>query len=167
MKYRTAKCLTMISPAVILFVLAFYYSSVQAMPSDMAVFHMFMGLMIGFICGVLLWGFGRILYCNNYIDRCKYTPGKLTSVWEFSSRVNLSKQMTAEELKNEVTSYFDRSYHSMALDDDELLDFCRAAILLRYIALWESYTNIKNKEIIQLIKKHESAMKVLDFYKGA
>lgn len=123
--------------------------------------------MMGLVCGALLWGFGRILYCNNYIDNCKYTPGKLTSVWEFSKRINLSKQMTAEELKNVTAEYVERSYHSMALDDDELLDFCRAAVLLRYAALWENPTSIKSKEIIQLMKKHESAMKVLDFYKGA
>lgn len=163
MEYKTAKTLCVDTPVLIFGVAAIIYTdSVKA--GGWIVLYLSCAVGLGLVIGGLLWFLFRPLYCYRYISGDKYTPGKLTSVWEFSSNIKLSKSMALDQLVNEIKLYVDRSYHSMALDDDELLDFCRAAVLLRYIKLVNN--DVTDPAIEQFIKQHHSAIQVLDFYKG-
>ena len=164
MEYKTAKSLCVNTPLLILGVSSIIYTdSVKA--GGWIVLYLSCAVGLGLVIGGLVWFLFRPLYCYRYIGRDKYTPGKLTSVWEFSSNIKLSKRMTLDQLINEIKLYVDRSYHSMALDDDELLDFCRAAVLLRYIKLVND--DVTDPAIEQFINQHHTTIQVLDFYKGA
>ena len=164
MKYQTAKSLCVdiplliLGPGTILFV-----GNRNGSGLELA-FYLTVACLGAWILGKLAWLGLRPIYCFRYIKKDPYTPGKLTTVWEFSERVKLHKGMYVDELIDAARGYIERMEHILALDQDEIIDFCRAAVLLRYIELVDG--EVVDPMIETFIKQHQTSIRVLDYYKG-
>lgn len=96
MEYKTAKSLCVYTPVLIFGATAIIYSD-SVKPGGWIILYLSCAVGLGLVIAGLLWFLFRSLYCYSYIGNDKYTPGKLTSVWEFSNNIKLSKSMTLHQ----------------------------------------------------------------------